>query len=245
MIPVEIVIAADSQENIAKWTRAAIEGGASRIELCAEMAHDGLTPSDQAIMAAREALGALPGLMVMVRPVFAGASGSFSYDKPMINLMCRQIEQAAAYGANGVVLAALQRRQANIHLGALRQLVRTAKRNRLSITFHRAFDAMSDSRSAIEILVDIGVDRILTAGSAWGGKNSALDSVQTLSQTIRQAADRLEVVVCGGITAEMAPCLLAQLPGHSRISLHAFSGVLSLAHTDARRVRALVDATNS
>ena len=99
MIPVEICINSDNLTNVRQAVEVAYRGGASRVELCAAMQSHGLTPDPVHIHAARAAFHARPGLMVMIRP----RAGDFSYTRAELDLMHRQIHEAAQAGADGVV----------------------------------------------------------------------------------------------------------------------------------------------
>ena len=237
--PVEIVVAATGIEAVTKSARAAVDGGASRIELCAHMEHGGLTPLPAHIRAARRACADVPGLMVMIRERVSAGCREFCYDTDMLALMCRQIAQAANCGADGVVVGALRARDGGLHATAMSRLVSIAKRLNLQVTFHRAFDAVSDRDGALNTLVDMGVDRILTSGTPWSSSQTIMDGVQVLSHTILHAANRLEVICCGGVTARMAPSLISMLPLNARLSLHAYGSVLTHGVTSARKVNDL------
>ena len=68
----------------------------------------------------------------------------------------------------------------------------------MKVTCHRAFDMARDHAEAIEALVRAGVDRVLTSGR----HETALEGLDVLAETVRAAAGRLTVMVCGGLNAE-------------------------------------------
>ena len=84
--------------------RAAVEGGAPRIELCSALELDGLTPAREDIKAARSLFPDLT-IHVLIRP----RAGDFCYSPEEVDLMCRQIETALGCGADGIVIGCLTR----------------------------------------------------------------------------------------------------------------------------------------
>jgi copper homeostasis protein len=200
---------------------------------------DGLTPSPACLAAARQALGDLPGLMAMIRP----RAGDFCYSPAELALMLDQIDAAAAAGADGVVFGALRSPDYRIDLAASRRLLAAARRHGLKTTMHRAFDATPDPDAALDALLDLGVDRVLTSGLPWGRRGSALDGVERLACTIERAAGRIEVVLGGGVNPANVGPLLARLPLHlGRVSVHAYSGAQIGGQTTVDAVRLLVNA---
>ena len=111
------------------------------------------------------------------------------------------------------------------------------------MTFHRAFDAVADPFASLEILIDAGVDRILTSGTPWGKEKSAVNGIEQLRQIITSAAGRIEIVVGGGIFASNIQDIFATLvPLRSRVSLHAHSAAQQGGITTVSAVQALVAA---
>ena len=204
VVKIEICIEAASEEGVTDAVRAAYRGGAATVELCSAMHLDGLTPDPQHIVATRQAFGNRPGLMVMVRP----RAGDFCFSPAEVDLMTQQIEIAAKAGADGVVLGVLRSHDNRIAVDAMQVLVSTAKAAGLKTTFHRAFDATPDAGEALDVLIDLGFDRVLTSGIPWGRKGTALDGVERLTATIRRSQGRIEIVLAGGINpANVGPLL--------------------------------------
>jgi copper homeostasis protein len=240
-VKVEICIEAASEEGVKDAVRAAYLGGAATVELCSTMHLDGLTPDPEYIIAARQAFGNCPGLMVMVRP----RAGDFRFSPAEVELMLQQIEMAAAAGANGVVLGVLRPQDNRIAVDAMKMLVSKAKAARLKTSFHRAFDATPDAGEALDALIDLGLDRVLTSGISWGVKGTALDGVERLVATIRRSQGRIEIVLAGGIGPANVGLLLARLPlAAGLVSVHAYSGAQANGQTTVESVRALFEATN-
>lgn len=235
-LALEICIGCDDAVALDADCRAALAGGAATLELCRDMQLQGLTPQADDLRIARQAFSR-PGLYPMIRP----RAGDFVYSGVEIAGMIEQIAACADLGADGVVFGALQ--GPRLDVAALQRLVAAARRRRLRSTFHRAFDAVADGAAGLEILVDLGIDRIMTSGTAWGSGGSAADGAATLAALIEQAGERVEIVLGGGITAVMLPSLLQQLPlRQGRVSAHAYGAVLRDGRVDATAVAALVQA---
>jgi|SRR6185437_742882 len=175
---------------------AAQAGGADRVELCADLAEGGLTPSVGVIAAARAAL-ALP-LHVLIRP----RAGDFCYPQAEIRVMQYDIEECARLGCHGVVIGALDA-TGDVDLAACRDLIAAA--GPMSITFHRAFDAVRDRQTALEALVGLGCKRVLTSGA----HSSAPQGATAIAAVVRQAAGRISVIAGAGIRPENVRQLVA------------------------------------
>jgi copper homeostasis protein len=163
---------------------ASVDAGAGRVELCAELDEGGLTPPADLV---REVALTVPvPVFAMVRP----RPGDFVYARAEIDCMLRQVEAARSAGASGIVTGAL-RPDGSVDAAALRRLVDAA--GPLPVTFHRAFDAARDPGGALEILVDVGVARVLTSG----GGSAAIDGADALAGLVRRARSRI-VIMPGG-----------------------------------------------
>jgi len=136
---------------------AAEEGGADRIELCAALGVDGLTPSYGAIMEVKRRLS-IP-VHVIIRP----REGDFIYTPDEVQVMCKDISVARDLGVEGVVSGALDP-LGNINRAVTEQLINAARG--MSFTFHRAFDVCRDPFEAIRVLAELGIDTLLTSGQA-------------------------------------------------------------------------------
>jgi len=238
MIPVEICIDCSNLDAALASASAAKEGGASRIECCAHMESGGLTPEVEIVKQIVEAVGMEVEILVMIRP----REGNFDYSPAEILQMLESISSMAAAGAHGVVLGAV--RDGTVDGRNLETLTLRATDCNLSITFHRAYDALSDPAKAIEALKAMDIDRILTSGMTWGDASSALFGIRGLNQTLSKAGDAVEIVVGGGISAGNASAIQNQLIAEGKRSFHAFSSVLKDALTDTALVADLVRNLN-
>jgi len=186
-------ICVDSVEGV----RAALAAGAHRVELCADLLEGGITPSLGMIRRARAVDGI--GLHVIIRP----RGGDFLYDADEFAIMAADIDAAKAEGADGVVIGLLTADGA-VDAGRTRALVERARP--LSVTFHRAFDMAADPFEALETLIGLGIDRVLTTGQ----EATALDGLPLLSLLMDQARGRI-VIMPGGMTPKNVGRIVAAL----------------------------------
>src|SRR6266849_8513067 len=182
---IKIEIAVESVEVALDAER----GGAHHIELCADLASGGLTPSVDAMRRARERLR-IP-IHAMIRP----KPGDFIYDEKCFEEMRREIALAKDEGMNGVVLGILCADR-SVDVAATRALVELARP--MEVTFHRAFDASRDLLEALEEVISTGATRVLTSG----GAKDALSGVHVLRELVRAAGERITVMPGGGIRSE-------------------------------------------
>ena len=255
MVAVEICLASDSRADLATQVEKTYQAGAQRIELCAAMEDEGLTPSESAIATARKAFKRRNGLIVMIRP----RAGDFCYNAGEIALMKKQIVMAATNGANGVVFGVLCREGNGFNAVAMGELIMLAKQQGLSVGVHRAFDVIEDSKAAMNQLCAWQVDRVLTSGQKWGSAAGAIDGVETLKQLALYALGRVEIVIAGGVNVDQVLPITAELIAvHGRYSFHAYSSVLlhgrhGVLHkeeiindeVDLDKIRALVEVVNA
>ncbi|MFC1563674.1 copper homeostasis protein CutC [candidate division KSB1 bacterium] len=239
---VEICVNSRDIHTVSEAVDSAYIGGASYIELCSDMRLGGTTPPKDHILEARRAFRERNGLMVMIRP----RGGDFYYSENEIETMIRQIKTAAEAGADGVVLGVLSEKIVGVNKTALERLTETAKENELIVGFHRAIDAARDPVGSLDILIEAGVDRVLTAGIPWGQKGTAIDGIPVLRKMIEKSAGKIEIVIGGGISPGNAGGLHGKLPtGKTKIVLHSYSGVMKNGKTDPEFVKELVKAADS
>lgn len=168
---------------------AAAEIGADRIELCADLAVGGTTPSAGTIALACERLH-VP-VLVMIRP----RGGDFTVTPLEHAIMLRDVIEARTAGAHGVVLGVLTP-TGRVDVERTRALVEAARP--LPTTFHMAFDRARDRVEALEDVIAAGAARILTSG----GAGRAAQAVTVLRELVRRAEGRLTIVAGGGVVGE-------------------------------------------
>ena len=176
---------------------AAEQGGAQRVELCSWLELDGLTPEPELIAGARHHLS-IP-VFVLVRP----RAGDFVFDEKEQAAMRRAILRARAMGADGIVTGVLTR-EGEIDEWAMQDLVAAARP--LSVTFHRAVDRTRNPLEAIEVLLSLGVDRVLSSG----GATTAREGADMLAAMVRRAGEALTVVAAGNVRADHAAALVQE-----------------------------------
>ncbi|MDB4896680.1 MAG: copper homeostasis protein [Firmicutes bacterium] len=203
---------------------AAAAGGADRLELVAELSAGGIAPSADTIRAVRQAT-ALP-LYVMIRP----RGGSFVYDPGEVATMAAQARMARDLGADGLVVGALTAAGA-IDEETLRTVLQAGA---VPATFHRAFDELSDKRSALLHLATLPyIERVLTSG----GSGQPQAAIAMLRALIKQASG-VEVMVGAGVTLGNAAAILGETEAQA---LHTATAVrdpqLPGAAVSAERVR--------
>ena len=106
--------------------------------------------------------------------------------------MLEQIAQAKHAGAGGIVTGTLTGQQ-DIDQLRTTELIDAARP--LPVTFHRAFGACRDLATALERLIDLGVDRVLTSG----GAATAPEGAAQIRRLVVQANGRIEILAGGGI----------------------------------------------
>lgn len=161
----------------------ALKNGADRIELCSSLREGGLTPS-YAFMEA--ALKASPSVFMMIRP----RSCDFLYTGPEIEIMLRDINAAKKLGSPGVVFGVLTA-DGNINSTVMKSLVKEAAG--MDVTCHRAFDQVEDAFGAVDLLIELGVKRILTSGQA----ENPYDGVDMLKKIVSHAQKRVMIMAAG------------------------------------------------
>jgi len=225
---------------------AAEAGGADRIELCTGLELGGLTPSWAQIAQVRERLS-IP-LYVLIRP----RAGDFLYNDDELTIMQRDIETCLSLGCDGVVFGVLDA-DARIDVARCRPLMLAA--NGMGVTFHRAFDMVRDQRQALEDVMTLGAERVLTSG----GASSAETGAAAIARLVEQAAGRIAIMPGAGIKASNIASIVAATGAtecHASAKANLPSGMhwtnLALSdmaggeiRSDEDEVRALVDALRS
>lgn len=169
----------DEAREAASWS-------ADRVELCIDLANDGCTPPVSLAVECSAAIG-IP-VIAMVRP----QPGKFVYSGAEIGSMCDAMRDLGERGVAGFATGALTL-NGGLDLRATARLVAAA--GALPVTFHRAFDHLPSVEDGLDALVDLGVRRVLTSGTAL----SAVEGIDTLRRLAELAAGRIEVIAAGGI----------------------------------------------
>jgi copper homeostasis protein len=176
---------------------AAERGGAGRLELCADLLEGGITPSMGMIATVRSRVH-LP-LHVIIRP----RGGDFLYSAEEFDVMRRDIQHAREAGGDGVVFGLLT---AHGSVDSERTAALVALARPLRITFHRAFDMARDPHAALEMLITLGIERVLTSGQ----EQTALEGLDLIAALVAEAGKRIVVMPGGGIHERNVGKIVAQ-----------------------------------
>ncbi|GAB4488479.1 MAG: copper homeostasis protein CutC [Saprospiraceae bacterium] len=180
---------------------AAERAGAHRIELCSALDVGGLTPSQGLIRAAVHQL-TIP-VNVLIRP----REGHFWYSENELDIMLDDIRFCHEAGVNGVVVGALT---ADNQLDLPKMEAMKKMAGDMEIVCHRAFDFTNDPSAALEQLVELGFQRVLSSGQS----PSAYEGRFLLKKLVEQATGRISVMPGSGISAETIRDILTTTGAH-------------------------------
>ena len=178
-----IEVCAESYEYALKAEKA----GANRIELCKDLHLDGLTPDYESAKKTINKIN-IP-VFILIRP----REGDFIYSNEEFELMKRDIIKFKEMGCKGIVSGILNDDN-SIDIKRTKDLIELSRP--LEFTFHRAFDIVSDPLKEIEILIKLGVDRILTSGQ----KNKAIEGLYLLEKLNNISKKRIVIMPGSSIT---------------------------------------------
>ena len=151
-------------------------GGAKRVELCAGIPEGGTTPSYGEIRMAQRLTSKID-INVIIRP----RGGDFLYTEAEIDAMLLDIEVCRQLGVHGVVFGCLTK-EGNIDVPLMRRLM----------------DAAKPLSRAMEELIGLGCDRILTSGQ----QPDAVKGIPLIKQLIDRADGRIIIMPGCGVREE-------------------------------------------
>ena len=166
------------------------KGGADRIELCMALELGGLTPSIGLVYRAVEIMGT-GNVHVLIRP----RPGDFVYSEEESLVMEKDIAMAVAAGAAGVVVGALTP-EGRIDLPLSRGLREGFPSTKF--TFHRAFDFVEEPNEALESIINMGYDYLLTSGLSA----SALEGAPLIASLVAGSAGRIRIMAGAGVSPD-------------------------------------------
>lgn len=172
---------------------AAQKYGAKRVELCSALGVGGLTPSLGLIKQCK--MASTVEVHVMLRHI----EGGFNYNESDVQIMLKDISGVKAAEADGVVFGCLTTDD-NVDIEKNQQILELTKEWGLTTTFHRAFDFCNDPFSALEQIIDLGFDRILTSGQ----QNTAIEGVDLIRELVQKADGRIEIMAGSGVNSSNA-----------------------------------------
>ncbi|MDE5795491.1 MAG: copper homeostasis protein CutC [Muribaculaceae bacterium] len=160
-----------------------------RVELCADIAVGGVTPS--AGMIDRAVRLGVPSVNVLIRP----RGGNFVYSETEVKVMEADIAVAKSLGATGVVIGALDR-DGNIDTAVMKRLCEAAEGMERIVS--RAIDVLGSYSEALETIIELGCERVLTSG----GADCAPNGLGGLQRMVHRAAGRVVIMAGGGVRPE-------------------------------------------
>lgn len=167
----------------------AVRSGADRLELCANLAIGGTTPSMALFRQVRR--DSEVKINVLIRPRF----GDFLYSQEELEEMGEEIAWFRDLGADGVVIGVLTA-QGELDRERMEELME--RTGGMEVTLHRAFDMTRDPFAALETAVSLGCRTILTSGQA----QNAVAGVELLKELHGRAASRIDIMAGSGIKRE-------------------------------------------
>ena len=172
--------------------RAAIRGGADRLELCSALAIGGLTPYEALLRQIRSESE------IPVRCLMRPRAGDFLYTPEEIDMMAMQMESLRSAGANGFVIGCLTA-EGNLDGKAMEPLLRSA--DGLGLTLHRCIDVSRDPEKTYIDAMELGIDTVLTSGAA----SSCLGGMEMIGKLLklRDLHKGPEVLIGAGVNASV------------------------------------------
>lgn len=211
------------------------DAGAHRIELCQELSVGGITPSYGLLKQVRDTLS-IP-VFVLIRP----RSGNFVYTEDELDIMKQDIQLCKDLGFQGIVSGVLNTDN-TIDLKRTKELVELSRP--LSFTFHRAFDCVKNPEEALEQLINLGIERVLTSGL----QPSAEKGINTLKKLNEKAKERITILAVGGINQNNAKRFkeigLKEIHASASSTIESDGSLFStpLTFSDSKKIKAILSA---
>ena len=211
----------------------------SRVELCQNLSCGGLTPS---LALVRRSLDLGLNTHVLIRP----RAGDFCYSESECQQIIDEVHLYKELGIQGIVIGALtkERRLLSPLINRIREIS-----NSLELTFHKGFDDIVDWKSAMDTLIKLKFDRILTSGQSA----NVLEGIEMLKTFKSYANGRIQILPGGGVGVDNIQSILNGLQPDE---IH-FSGTKKevkdnseyfasdVLHVDSKKLQNLVELTKS
>ena len=196
--------------------RAAIAGGADRLELCSALAVGGLTPYADLLRQIREESD------IAIRCLIRPRGGDFLYAKDEIRMLAAQIDQLRKLGADGFVIGCLNP-DGDLDAEAMPPLLNAAEG--CGLTLHRCIDVSQNPCKTYLDAMQMGIDTILTSGAA----PNCLKGMETIGVLLRmrEAYHGPEVLIGAGVNAKVITTFRAQFPEASAFHMSGKSDIPS------------------
>lgn len=181
--------------------RAAVEGGANRIELCGALALGGLTPYTELLRQIRQESD------IAIRCLMRPRAGDFLYTPEEIQMMAAQIRELKDAGADGFVIGCLTA-QGDLDWEAMKPLIEAA--DGAGLTLHRCIDVSRDPLKTYLEAGELGIDTVLTSGA----KSNCLAGLEIIGKLLelRDSQNGPEVLIGAGVKAPVIEAILKQYP---------------------------------
>ena len=166
----------------------AFKAGAKRVELNSALSAGGLTPSIAALRRVKKETSLKVICMVRIR------AAGFCYDSQDIELMLEDAKFLLENGADGIAFGFLNE-DGTIYEKATRQMINLIHSYHKEAVFHRAFDITKDPYQAIETLINLKCDRILTSGQ----KSKAMQGMELIKDLQEKYGQKIEILAGSGM----------------------------------------------
>ena len=133
----------------------------------------------------------------MIRP----RSGDFCYSDVEYNQMLESVKQVKKTGAAGVVFGILNPDK-TIDFSRMKTLVELSRPMR--VVCHKAFDETPNPDQALDTLIQLGIDEVLTSGHC----KTAVEGASKLAQHIKRANGLIQIMAGGTVRAENIQALV-------------------------------------
>lgn len=190
---------------------AAAEGGADRLELCANLLIGGTTPSVALFNEIRKVTD-IP-IRALIRPRF----GDFCYTDYEFSIIREEVKTFKALGADGVVIGILTP-DGSLDMQRMKVLMEEAKG--IPVTLHRAFDVCANPYEALEQAKELGIDTILTSGQ----KNNCIEGKELLKELVGLAGEDINILIGSGVNAEV----ISELASYTKANHFHMSGKMNV-----------------
>ena len=165
-----------------------IEGGADCAELCEALEVGGVTPSYGTLLRGGDTVCHVLPIRVLIRC----RPGNYIYNDDEIAVMCEDIKMVKNLGYDGVVIGALNE-NGDLDVPAIKKMM--AAGEGMKFTFHRAIDACNNPLDAMETLISLGFDKVLTSGC----KPTSYEGIDMIREFQTLFGDRINIMAGGGI----------------------------------------------
>ena len=176
--------------------------GADRIELCSALGEGGVTPSAGLI------LQCVNTLSLKVHVLIRARAGDFHYSNEEINIMKNDVRFCKENGVDGVVIGFLNT-NGSIDKSLTKEFVDIAKP--MKITFHRAFDRCKDPMAALQDLIDLKIDYLLSSGQ----ESKALEGANLLKDLVKKSQGKIKIMAASGVRTHLLPLLMEKTNAHA------------------------------